>query len=199
MAAIERFENLYLEQSYSEKPDSDEVTRVGREILQQILGGNGASEIVSNPKLRLHIMTVLSRNITASDFRPLLAVGLFAAVTANLVSRRALGLFFSRALFFDDRDLPPFYNVRGFPLERIRLTENNLLDVLAASGAIPLVLNGVRDIEGAPPGTYRDGGILDYHLDLPTGDPDRLTLFPHFFDQLKPGCRRTMRAIGRRV
>ena len=156
-------------------------------MQQQILGESGATEIVTNPNLRLHILTVLSRNLTASDFRPLLAAGLFAAITANLVSRRALGLFFSRALFFDARDLPPFYNAPGFPLEHIRLTEQNLLDAVAASGSIPMVLNGVRDIHGAPPGTYRDGGILDYHLDMPTSDPDRLTLFPHFFDQLKPG------------
>lgn len=146
-----------------------------------------AAEIVSNPKLRLHILTVLSRNITASDFRPLLAAGLFAAVAANLLKRQALGLFFSRALFFDERDLPPFYNASGFPMEHIPLTEQNLLDAVTASGSIPMVLKGVRDIQGAPPGTYRDGGILDYHLDLPTSDPDRLTLFPHFFEQLKPG------------
>ena len=67
------------------------------------------------------------------------------------------------------------------------MTETNLLDAVTASGSIPLVMNGVRNIHGAPPGTYRDGGILDYHLDLPTSDPDRLTLYPHFFDWMKPG------------
>lgn len=187
LAAIERFESLYLQQSYSEKPDSDEITRVGRDILQQIIGVSGAEEIVASPKLRLHILAVLSRNITSSDFRPLLGAGMLAAITANLVSRRALGLFFSRALFFDVRDLPPFYNAPGFPMERIRLTEKNLVDAVTASGSIPMVLNGVRNIHGAPPGTYRDGGILDYHLDLQTSDPDRLTLYPHFFDWMKPG------------
>jgi hypothetical protein len=187
LAALDRFESLYLEQSYTEKPDSDEISRVGRDILRQILGEKGASEIVTNPKLRTHIMAVLSRNITSSDARPALAAGLFAAVAANLVSRRALGMFFSRALFFDSRDLPPFYNATGFPMERIRLSEQNLLDAVTASGSIPMVMNGVRDIDGAPAGTYRDGGILDYHLDLPTSDSDRLTLFPHFFDWLKPG------------
>ncbi len=187
MAALERFETCYLEQSYSEKPDTDEITRVGRDILQQVLGDTGAAEIVASPNLRMHILAVLSRHIMSSDFRPVLAVGLAAAIATNLVSRRALGLFFTRALFFDARDLPPFYNAPGFPLERIRLTEKNLLDAVAASGSIPMVLNGVRNIQGAPKGTYRDGGILDYHLDLPTSDPDRLTLFPHFFDWLKPG------------
>jgi hypothetical protein len=48
-------------------------------------------------------------------------------------------------------------------------------------------LTGVQNIHGAPPGVYRDGGVIDYHLDLPLGEPDRLTLFPHFFEQLTPG------------
>jgi hypothetical protein len=34
---------------------------------------------------------------------------------------------------------------------------------------------------------YRDGGVIDYHLDLPLSDPDRLTLYPHFFNRLTPG------------
>jgi len=187
LAAIERFESLYLAQSYSDKPAADEISRVGRDMLQQIIGESGVAEIVASPKLRLHILAVLSRHITSSDIRPLLGAGMLAAITANLVSRRALGLFFSRALFFDVRDLPPFYNAPGFPMERIRLSESNLLDAVAASGSIPMLMNGVRNIPGAPPGTYRDGGILDYHLDLQTSDPDRLTLYPHFFDWMKPG------------
>jgi hypothetical protein len=117
----------------------------------------------------------------------MLGTGLLAAIVANLLHRPALGLFFSRGLFFDPRDRPPFYDAPGFPLHRIALTEHNLADAIAASGAIPMVLAGVRNIAGAPPGTYRDGGVIDYHLDLPTSDPDRVTLFPHFFHWLKPG------------
>jgi len=48
-------------------------------------------------------------------------------------------------------------------------------------------LSGVKDIEGAEPGIYRDGGVIDYHLDLPHSDADRLTLYPHFFDRIVPG------------
>jgi len=187
VAAIERFEELYISQSYSEQPDADEISRVGREVLAAIVGDNGIDEIVSHPTLRSNIMTVRCRHLTASDRRPVLASGLIAAIGANLVSRRALGLFFTRGLFFDSRDLPPFYNAEGFPLDRIPLTESNLLDAVAASGAIPMVLNGVRDIDGAPQGTYRDGGIIDYHLDIPAADAGRITLFPHFFNWFKPG------------
>ena len=185
--AIERLEAAYLGQTYSEKPDAAEITRKSREILEILLGKSGPQDIVKHPVFRTHFMTVRSRFLTASELRPLLAGGLLAAAALNFLSRRSLGAFFRRSLFYDPRDLPPFYNASGFPLDRIRLTERNLIDVVMASGAIPLVLQGIKDIDGAPDGIYRDGGIIDYHLDLPLSDPDRLTLFPHFFEQLIPG------------
>ena len=111
----------------------------------------------------------------------------FAAIGANLLHRRFLGAFFSRGLFSDPRDKPPFYDVSGFPIHHIRLTSKNFRDAIIASGSIPMVMQGVRDIHGAPPGTYRDGGVIDYHFDIPTVDEDRISLFPHFFDWLKPG------------
>lgn len=186
-AAIERFEEAYLAQSYSENPDAAEIADKTRKILECVLGDRGAQQIVNHPHCRLHVMTVLCGWLTASDWRPRLLAGLSLAATGNLLSRRFLGAFFSRALFFDARDLPPFYNAGGFPLHRVLLTAENLPQAVLASGAIPLVLPGVRDIPGAPPGMYRDGGIIDYHLDLPLSNPDQLTLFPHFFDQLTPG------------
>ncbi len=187
LAAIERFEEAYLSQSYSARPDVAEITAKSREILDVLLGADGAAQIVDHPACRLHVMTVRSRRITASDRRLPLATALALAAAGNIISRRALGLFFARALFYDARDLPPFYNAPGFPLHRIPLDAHNLPQAVLASGAIPLVLAGVRNIAGAPPGTYRDGGVIDYHLDLPLSDPDRLTLFPHFFDRLVPG------------
>ncbi|MBT8080221.1 MAG: patatin-like phospholipase family protein [Gammaproteobacteria bacterium] len=187
LAALERLEYAYLNQTYSEKPDAAEITAKSREILREVLGQSGPRQILSNPQLRTHIMTVRSRAMTASDRRPLLMGSLLVAAAANTVSRRSLGAFFTRGLFYDGRELPPFYNASGFPIERIELTERNLQDAVVASGSIPLVLDGVRDIPDAPAGTYRDGGIIDYHLDLPLSEPDRLTLFPHFFEQLVPG------------
>lgn len=187
LAAIERFEEAYLSQTYSEQPDVAEITDKTLAILDEVLGSDGPAQILQHPNLRLHIMTVRCRALLASDNRWLLTSGMALAAAANLVSRRSLGAFFARGLFFDRRDLPPFYNAPGFPLHRIPLTPENLPQAVQASGAIPLVLSGVRDISGAPAGTYRDGGVIDYHLDLPLSDPDRLTLFPHFFPELKPG------------
>jgi hypothetical protein len=185
--AIARFEEAYLGQSYSEDPDRDEITAKSREILDYVLGETGTAEILSHPVLRTNVMTVRSRHLTASEQPAVLVPGLLAAAALNAVSRRSLGAFFERVLFYDARDLPPFYDARGFPLTQVELSERNLKDAIVATGSIPMVLSGVRDIAGAPRGIYRDGGVIDYHLDMPHSAPDRLTLYLHFIDRIVPG------------
>jgi len=51
-----------------------------------------------------------------------------------------------------------------------------------------MVMSGVGDIPGAPSGIYRDGGVLDYHINVPfsVGDED-LVLFPHYTNRIIPG------------
>lgn len=187
IAAIERFERAYLGQTYSEKPDVREITARSREIMRHVLGENGVDEILAHPVFRTHVMAVRSRHITASENRWLLAAGLVTAAALNALNRKTLGLFFERALFFDKRDVPPFFDLSGFPLQRIELSTDNVEDAVVATGSIPLVLSGVRDIHGARPGVYRDGGVIDYHLDLPHSSHEKLTLFPHFYDRIVPG------------
>lgn len=187
VAAIERFEKAYLEQRYSENPDSREITSLSQAILDEIVGAQGVAEILDHPTLRLHVLAVRARSIAASERRPVLAAALIVAAAGNMISRRTLGMLFSRSLFYDPRTLPPFFRLPGLPIERTELTRENLLPSVMATGAIPLVLEGVRDIAGAPPGMYRDGGIIDYHLDFPTSSAGKITLFPHFFDRLVPG------------
>jgi hypothetical protein len=45
----------------------------------------------------------------------------------------------------------------------------------------------VTDIDGAMPGTYWDGGIIDYHLHLPYNRNPGLVLYPHFTAKIVPG------------
>jgi hypothetical protein len=186
-AAIERFEQAYIEQSYSDEPDIHEITAKSHEILKVILGEVGVNEILDHPVFRTHILTVRARHIAASEQRFLLAASLMIAASLNVISRSTLAWFFERTLFFDAREIPPIFDVADFPLQRVMLRKDNLEDAILATGSIPLVLSGVRDISGAAPGMYRDGGVIDYHLDLPHSEADRLTLYPHFFDRIVPG------------
>jgi hypothetical protein len=49
-------------------------------------------------------------------------------------------------------------------------------------------MQGIRAIPGAPAGIYRDGGAVDYHLDIPYGLAGRgIVLFPHYTDRIIPG------------
>ncbi|MGI9200718.1 MAG: patatin-like phospholipase family protein [Woeseiaceae bacterium] len=187
VAAIDRFEEAYIRQSYSDAPDIHEITAKSREILRIVMQDDAPKQILSHPVFRSHVMTVRARHLAATDNRFLLATALLTAASLNAVSRKTLGWFFERALFFDARQLPPFFDVDEFPIQKIRIRESNIEDAIVATGSIPLVLSGVPDIEGADPGTYRDGGVIDYHLDLPQSDPDRLTFYPHFFDRVVPG------------
>lgn len=186
-AAIDRFEEAYLSQTYTEKPGRDEISDKTTEILDHVLGSSGVREILTHPVLRMHVMTVRSRNFASTENPFALATGLLSIAALNAASRKTLGAFFERILFFDERDRPPFHDMRGFPMRSVGLTPQNLKDSILASGSIPLVLRGIKNIHGAPPGMYRDGGIIDYHLDFPHSSPDKFSMYLHFYNFLKPG------------
>jgi hypothetical protein len=187
-AAIDRLQDAYINQTYETKPSPADVSWESNKILNQMLNGDGASDVLSHPYFRLNIISVRSKGLTGNDKKISLLPGLMLAAIGNTISRRFLKLFFERALFHDSRDLPPFYNMNQFPIHRVGLTAKNLKPALMASGAIPLVMSGVKDIDGAPVGVYRDGGVIDYHLDIPfLNDNSGIVLYPHFTDRIIPG------------
>jgi len=186
--AIERFEEAYLRQVFGFKPSMDRVNRVIETVLDNLLSEGGPQEILSHPWYRLSIMAVRCKGDTGSDRKTRLLPAFTAAALGNIASRRSLGLFFERALFYDPRTLPPYYSMNGFPIHRVPLHPENLKGALMASGSVPLLMPGVRDIPGAPPGIYRDGGIIDYHMDIPFLDgQDGLILYPHYANRISPG------------
>ena len=186
--AIDRFQTTYTHQHYSQKPSAEEITRESVSFLNTFLAEKGENEILSHPSFRLSVMTVRCKGLAASDRRGALIAGLLMTGLINLVSRRLLGLFFERTLLYDGRDIPPFFDMQGFPIRQIPLTPENLKPALLASGSIPVIMTRVTEIPGAPKGTYRDGGILDYHMTPPTENDDGgIVLFPHYMDRTIPG------------
>ena len=188
LGALDRFESAYIHQSYTAKPSPAEVTRKSRAIMDAYLGVSGPDEILSHPSRRLNLFAVRGRHLLADERKLPLALGLIGAVGANVISRRLLRFFFRQTLFADPRTDLPFAGRDAGRVSRVSLTGQNLKTALLASGSIPYVMQGIRDIPGAPPGTYRDGGALDYHLDIPYGLAGRgLVLFPHYTDRIIPG------------
>ncbi len=184
LSAFDRFEDAYIEQAYEREPTPAEVTTQSRRILDLMLGEQGREEVAGNTLLRSNIIAVRSRPGVRSERRLPLALGLGAAAALNACSRDALGAFFERIVFGPCR---PAMRFDGFGTHEVELTAGNVACALTASGSIPLVMEGVRGIEGAPSGVYRDGGIIDYHFDFRFGAPEGLILYPHFFDRITPG------------
>jgi hypothetical protein len=125
-------------------------------------------------------------------------LGLAAAL--NLASSRTQSLFFERVLFCPAAARQRL--LHGLLARRCSLDRSNARDVALASGTVPLYMAAVRDIAGAPPGSYIDGGLSDYHLNLPldTGGEGVVLMFlhqqrivPNWFDRYAP-WRRPARA-----
>ena len=184
--SYESFESSYLDQRYSASPDAAEVTRVSRAVMDAFLDESGVQAVLAHPFLRLNILSVRCRGPFAREERYRLGAAMLLAMAANTISRRCLGLFFARTLFSDPRHPPVFFGQDGFPLHEVSLSQTNLKSALMASGSIPLVMEGVKSPHGAHPGVYRDGGLIDYHLDLPFRS-EGLVLFPHYCNRIVPG------------
>ncbi len=185
IAAVSRLERLYVEQCYGGKPSLREVTETATRLLDELLGDTGASEILNHPWARLHVVTVLCRGWTGLDAKLLMGLGFGAATLLNACKRDWLAALLERHVFADQRagGLPEAA-FPGFGTKILPLMETNLQQALLASGSIPFVLEAIEmpDL----PGRYRDGGMIDYHMDLPLG-PDGLVLMPHFSKTLLPG------------
>jgi len=186
--AIDRFQAAYLDQRYSSNPGPEEVTLETIRIMDGFIDDSKISEILQHPYMRLNIMAVRSKWAVSSDKKLFLASGLLAAMLFNTIGRKLLRFFFERALFYDERTLPPFWTMDGFPIRKIPVKANNIKKALLASGSIPIIMSGVDNIAHAPKGTYRDGGVIDYHMDIPfLGKEEGIVLFPHYKDRIIPG------------
>ncbi|HEY2774088.1 MAG TPA: patatin-like phospholipase family protein [Candidatus Binatia bacterium] len=185
LAALGRFEEAYVAQAYEKKPTPAEVTAESRRILSALLGSDGHSTALGHPHVRLHVGTVRSRGVAATDSRVPLALGLGAAATANAMSRNLLGAFFERVVFHSTPK--PAFVFADVRTTNVALDTANFVDATLASGSIPLVMEAIRDVAGAPRGLLRDGGITDYHFAMDFDAPPGLVLYPHFFDRIVPG------------
>ncbi|MDD0993858.1 patatin-like phospholipase family protein [Pseudomonas sp. TNT2022 ID681] len=183
--AIRRLGQLYTEQDFAKGVTQAEVSQSCQRMLNDLLEGQDA-RILDNPDYRLNVVVVKSHGLLADDNRARLGMGLSSVIANNLLGRSRLARHFERVILHDARLAPPLQPLTDFPSRLLHLDVANLRHALLASGSIPMVMEGVRDIPGVGVGTYRDGGLLDYHLDLPYSGDD-IVLYPHFTDKVVPG------------
>jgi len=187
ISAIDALEKEYIAQSYTQKPTKQDITVETHRIINAFIDDSQIKDILDHPFMKLCFLSNKCKGMLKSDRQILQWTGISMAVGANLLSRNLLGYFFERALFCTSDAKPPFSTMNQFPINLYNLTPSNFKQALISSGSIPIVMEGISDIEGAQ-GCFRDGGILDYHLDIPfLPDDDDFVLYPHFYEKITPG------------
>jgi hypothetical protein len=186
--SLQKFKDAYINQTYSTKPTPGEVTQETIRIMNTFLNDSGIDEILNHPYLRLNFMAVYCKSIVSWDHHSILGPAILASALLNLIDRRLLKWFYKRTLFYHSKSIPPFIKMNQFPILKAPLDQKNIRDALLATGSIPLVMKGVKNISGTTTGVYRDGGIIDYHLDIDfINREDKIVLYPHFMDHVIPG------------
>ncbi|MDP3835965.1 MAG: patatin-like phospholipase family protein [Hydrogenophaga sp.] len=198
VAAFERLERDYIAQHYVLPPGQRRLTAQqisdGFADKLRLFYGGRIGEVLRHPRYRLHIVTSRGRLLLRREGFLRTPVGYLGAFAANALHRKALGAWLERVVF---SSVPPGsggvsalpFSTLDFRTRQVPMFEDNFMDALQASCSIPFVLRPVQGIAGAPPGTYWDGGLTDYHLHLhymlPAASP--IVLYPHFQQAVVPG------------
>lgn len=183
--ALDRFLASYIQTPLQEfsRPT---LARFIRNTVAVAVEGSAVEEILANRMLSLHVIAARAGRIPWPDRIAPLSMLFPAALNAvHPALLAASGV--RRTLFVSDAASPLARSLTEYPGDRVQLTAENLLDALQATGSIPGLLDGIRGIAGAPPGTYWDGGIIDYHFNPRWDATPGLILYPHFAPQLIPG------------
>ncbi len=107
------------------------MSDVSRNILERVLGDNGAADLVNNARIRTHIITARGRGPAASSSAPLLATGMGVAALGNTLSRRLLKFHFQRVLFHSGAEPNPGLALHDFHTRYCALREDNVVAVPA--------------------------------------------------------------------
>jgi len=183
------FMELYLKHSSYKRGDTPRfLLESMSEIIDAYIEDDAIPFALTNKKYRLAVTTARAKNIAASETKWIQQIGIGAAWLLNAANPDYVHRLFERVVFYYG-PLPPLFCLRpGFMGKAIPLNATNFKAAILASGAIPLVIAGLKDIYGAPVGIYRDGGLFDYHLNHEyTGREGEITLFFNHQERIVPG------------
>ena len=176
---------LYTHLPFHKKMKIADIEKISRDMLAGILE-NKSQQLLDHPDYHLTIIAAKAEHLFQSDHKLALYSSLLGIVGSNAISRNYLNKFMQRVIC-QPSQFPQFQiQDDAFKTHYIHFHQDNVSDWLMASGSIPGVTPAVRNIVDAPQGAYRDGGLIDYHIDLPFQSKG-LVLYPHFTDSITPG------------
>ncbi len=181
----EKLAELYINLPFKKGMKITDIEKISREMLYEILGDQ-TQKLVDHPDYHLTIIAAKAEHLFQSDQKLALYGSLLGIIGSNAISRDHLNKFMQRVIC-QPTDFPQF-KIQGdaFKTHYVNFNADNVADWLMASGSIPGVTPAVKNIANAPQGAYRDGGLIDYHIDLPF-DSKGIVLYPHFTDSITPG------------
>ncbi len=186
VATIERLAKNYSETVYSKTANAAEISAKAKLLLDDLFAEQGIEQVISNPLFKAHFIVAKSHGLVSFENKILQAAGLAKSLLCNAISRKSLTSQYQRYIFQAPNSDLLLQDSYQFTTHRKELTQDNIKAALLASGSIPMVMQGVKDIAGCENGMYRDGGIIDYHFDFKIKNKG-LTLYPHFSSTLKAG------------
>ena len=200
--AIKRLAYTYANTAYSRKPTPQEISENAVEIVDHLFSTNGAKEVINNQVFKAHFLVAKCNGLTAFDNKFAQGAGLINSILLNKLDRKHLTKQYQRYIFKSPTSSLTISDPYSFSNVYQNLTDKNIKSALLASGSIPMVMSGIKNIEGSNKGTYRDGGIIDYHFDFSlenntnqviadekssSSQSQSLTLYPHFCSEPKAG------------
>jgi hypothetical protein len=189
--AIECYGKLldaYINVRYSRKDTPATVLEKITGVINEYLEDDALPFALANKKYRLVVITARARGLVAFENIWLQKIGLITCYVFNYFSRDNIYRFADRVVFYNGSKPPSFCFRSQFRGNYVQINEVNFKSAVLSSGAIPLVIEGVRDIYGAPRGVYRDGGLIDYHLTHQfAAKENEIVLFFHHQERIIPG------------
>ncbi len=183
-----KFLNAYITVGFTRKDTPATILEKFAEILNEYIEDDALPFALANKRYRLAVITARARGLVASEIVWLQKSALAACFVLNFFSRDNIHAFAERIVFYNGSKPPPFCLHPQFRGRFVRIDEINFKYAVMASGAIPLVVSGVKNIFGAPRGVYRDGGLIDYHLSQQfAAKANDLVLFFHHQERIIPG------------
>lgn len=186
LTAYEKLRIAYSRNVFTAEDTPRTIGEALKDNVNAFIGDEDIPHILDHPFFDLAVHTVRGRGPAASENKRIQGTALLGAAFLNIFSSFGMEFFFERVVFYAGIGEPAF--LKSFKGRGVPFTRENIREAALATGSLPYIIAGVKNIYGAPAGVYRDGGLRDYQLntDYCPGEGS-LTLFFHYQEKIVPG------------